>query len=241
MENLSDQERQSIIVKMNFPAPPMSKSEMDKILKGEANTDIEKHWVTWFEHFFGLPQSSLTKNLLGRFRKVNTKKTFMNVVPAIQKLLKPLEDSCRAYCFGLFSASIALSGVVAESLQILLWQMHAVRIKEKEITEEQEKALLGRRFERLDQSRRIEVLETFGWINEGQKKRFCHIRDARNRYLHSWEEDFSREEQEALLCYQYAFSLFKEITGVALHDAGSIKANPLLVNWMQKYLKNHKI
>jgi len=229
---LTEQQRQSIIVKMNFPAPPMSAAEMKQILKGEAKTDIERHWITWFEHFFGLPQSSFTKELLSRFRKINTKKTFMNVVPAIQKLLKPLEDSCKSYCFGLHSASIALSGVVAESLQILLWEMHGVTVKGQTMTEQQEKAILGRRFERMEQTRRIEVLEAFGWITASQKTRFCHIRDARNRYLHSWEEDFAREEQEALLCYQHAFALFKEITGVELHDAGSIKANPLLVKWM---------
>jgi len=197
-------------------------------------TELEQHWITWFEHFFGLPQSSLTKELLERFRKINTEETFMNVVPAIQKLLKPLEDSCKSYCFGLYSASIALSGVIAESLQILLREMHGIRISEKEITEDQEQAILGRRFERMGQTRRIEVLEAFGWITESQKTHFFQIRDFRDRYLHSWKEKFAREEQDALLCYQRAFLLFREITGVALHDAGSIKANPLLVKWMNK-------
>jgi len=231
-KELTKQQRHGIIVTMNFPAPPMSTAEMKKILKGEVKTDLEKHWITWFEHFFGLPKSSFTKELLERFRKINTKKTFMSVVPAIQKLLKPLEDSCKAYCFGLYSASIALSGVVAESLQILLWEMHGITLKGQSMNEQQEKAILGRCFERMEQTRRIEVLEAFGWITASQKTRFCHIRDARNRYLHAWEESFSREAQEALLCYQHAFSLFKEITGVELKDAGSIKANPLLVKWM---------
>lgn len=231
---ITEEQRQRIIVKMNFPAPPMTAIEMEKILKSKAENVVEHTWILWLEHFLGLPRMSFTKELLERFRKVNTQKTFMNVVPAIQKLLKPLEDSCKSYCFGLYSASIALSGVAAESLQILLWEMHGVTVEGQKMTEKQEKAILGRRFERVEQTRRIEVLEAFGLITESQKTRFYDIRDIRNRYLHSWKENFMREEQEALLCYQHAFSLFKEITGVKLDDAGSVKANPLLVKWMNK-------
>ncbi len=221
---------------MNFPAPPISEAEMEKILGTEPMTELDKHWVHWFEHFFGLPKSSLTKELLSRFRKINTQETFMNVVPAIQKLLKPLEESCRAYCFGFFGASVAMSGVVAESLPILLWEMHGLTLSGKAITVKQEKTILGKNFDRMEQSRRIELLLVLGWITQDQKQRFHQIRDVRNRYLHSWQEKFDREEGEALLCYQNAFTLFRQITGVELQDGSSIKANPLLVKWMEKKL-----
>jgi hypothetical protein len=158
----------------------------------------------------------------------------MNIVPSIKKLLKPIEDSSKSYSLGLYSASIALSGVAAESLEVLLWEMHGVSMQGKSMSEDQEKAVLGRKFERLEQSRRIEILSAFGWINADQKTLFHQIREARNRYLHSWAENFEKEREDALTCYTNAFKLFRQITGVKLKDASSIESNPLLTKWMNK-------
>lgn len=235
MNDLTNQEKQTILVQMNFPAPPISNKEVIKILDGKLN-ELDQYWVNWLEGFFKLPKSSFTKDILERFCEINTTETFMNVVPSIQKLLKPLRDSCRAYCLSLYSASIALSAVAAESLQILLWEMYGFKLDNNEITESQEKAILGRKFQKLEQIRRIDILDALGWINQDQKRLFHKIRDVRNRYLHSWNQNFDREQKEALLCYKYAFRLFREITGVKLKDASSVEANPLLMKWMKKNL-----
>ncbi|MCX6738281.1 MAG: hypothetical protein NTY11_02615 [Candidatus Parcubacteria bacterium] len=233
MDNFTNQEKQKILVQMNFPAPPITKEDMEKILTGGLE-DIDLPWVMWLENFLGLPRTSFVAEILERFREINTRETFMSIVPSIQKLLKPLRDSCKAYCLGLYSASIALSAVEAESLQILLWEIHGIKLNSSEMTEVQEKAIFGRRFERIEQSRRIEILSSFGWITEDQNDLFHRIRGARNRYLHSWSEDFNREKEEALLCYRDVFKLFREITAVKLKDSSSIEANPLLTQWMQK-------
>lgn len=233
MSNLTNQEKQKILVRMNFPAPPITKEETEKVLNGNLE-EFDQHWVMWLESFLGLPRTSFTTEILERFREINTQETFMNIVPSIQKLLKPLRDSCKSYCLGLYSSSIALSAVAAESLQILLWEMHGVKINSSEMTEAQEKVVLGRRFERIEQSRRIKILDSFEWITGDQRELFHQIRDARNRYLHSWNESFDREKEEALLCYKNIFKLFREITAVKLKDASSVEANPLLTRWMSK-------
>ncbi|MFH1287073.1 MAG: hypothetical protein ABII25_00035 [bacterium] len=232
MNNIANQEAQSILLKVNFPVPPITNEEVQKILDNKLVLD--QNWINWFEDFFGLPRVSFTKELLNRFQEINTPETFMNVVPAIQKLLKPLKDSCKAYSLGLYSASITLSAVAAESLQILLWEMQEIKLHNKEMTKAQEKAILGREFQKLEQSRRIAILDAIGGINSDQKILFHQIRDVRNRYLHSWDQNFDREKEDALLCYQRVFQLFREITGVKLKDASSIEANPLLTKWMNK-------
>lgn len=231
---LTPEERNKIIVQFNFPAPPITEEEMKKVLTGSLE-DHERHWVTWLEMFLGLPQKSFTQEVLERFREINTSDTFMSVAPSIQKLLKPLKDSCKAYSLGLYSASVALSAVAAESLQILIWEMHGMSINGALMTSDQEKVILGKKFERIYQERRIEMLYTCSWITLDQKNLFHIIRNVRNRYLHSWSEDFSSEKEDALQCYRYAFKIFREITGVALSGASSIAAKPLLVKWMGQH------
>lgn len=232
MDNSIQTEKESILVRMNFPAPPITDEEVQKILNNEL---VEfDYWIDWLEKFFGLPKSSFTKELLNRFQEINNQETFMNVVPAVDKLLKPLEDSCKAYSFGLYSASIALSGVAAESLQILLWEMQEVKIQDREITLAQEKAMLGKEFKRVEQSRRIEILHSFKWIDFQQKQLFEDIRNIRNKYTHSWDQNFEKEKEEALYCYKSIFKLFRDITGVKLKDASSVESNPLLTRWMNK-------
>lgn len=225
------QEQQKILIQMNFPAPFISKESIEKFLNNNLN-ELDKSLVNWLEAFFGIPRSSFTKNILERFCKINTKENSMNIVPSIEKILKPFRYACKSFCFGLYGPSISMSAVAAESLQIILWEMNSPTIKNKKITEIQEKKIFGRKFEKLEQNRRIEILETFEFISKEQKEKFCHIRDKRNLYLHPWKEDFENEEGDACLCYEEAFSLFKEITGVKLKTAGSIEANPMLIKWM---------
>lgn len=230
---LTPEEKQSIIVQFNFPAPPITEEEMKKVLEGNLE-EYERHWVAWLEAFLGLPHTSFTQEILERFREINTTDTFMSVAPSIQKLLKPIKDSCKAYSLGLYSASVALSAVAAESMQILIWEMHGIKINGTVMTTDQEKTIFGKKFERIYQDRRIEMLYTYNWITLDQKSIFHNIRIVRNRYLHSWSEDFSSEKEEALLCYHQAFKLFREITGVTLNSASSVAANPLLIQWMSR-------
>ncbi len=233
MNNLTAKEEQRILIRFNFPAPVVTSKAINDILSHEKN-EFSAQWILWLEDFFGLPKASFTSDLLDRFCEANTKQTFMNVVPSIEKLLKPLKDSCRSYCFGLYSASIALSGVVLDSLQILLWEMQGLKIKNAELTKKQTEIIFGKSFERIESARRIQILHTFSWITDSQKDDFERIRNIRNRYIHPWRASFKNEKTESLECYRIAFRLFREITAVKIKDAGSIEVNPLLIKWMNK-------
>src|SRR3989338_6546818 len=183
MVDLTNQERNRILVQMNFPAPPLTDEEVKMILNGNSE-NAELYWLPWLETFFDLPRASLTETILSRFREVTTQETFMNVGPSIQQLLKPLKESGKSYCLGLYAASIDLSAVTAESLQMLLWEMHKIKIHGIEINDDQEKSLFGKKFEKLEQVRRIVILDIFKWITPEQKNIFQKIREARNCYLH---------------------------------------------------------
>jgi len=229
---------QKIIVQMNFPVPITSPEEIKKILNNEKLNQMEDMWVNWLEDFLGIPKKSFTKIILDRFAKINTKETFMNVVPSIQRLLNPLRYACKAFCFGLYGPSIAMSAVAAESLQILIWEMNGISIKNRVLSKKDEDVLFGKKFEDLNQVRRIKILKTFDFITSEQENNFDYIRKKRNGYLHPWKDELRNEEEDALICYQKTFVLFREITGVKIKNAGSIEANPLLIKWMNRQKKD---
>ncbi len=120
--------------------------------------------------------------------------------------------------------------------------MHGkIQIYGAKISSTKEKTLLGKPFEKINQSRRIKILSILGWITDSQKMLFNQIREERNNYLHPWQEDnFKDEKEKALATYKNTCKLFREITGTKIKNSSSIEANPLLVQWMNNNLPNNK-
>ena len=135
----------------------------------------------------------------------------------------------KCYCLGDFAATIALCGTVGEMLAILLWKINDVRLKGKPITEQDEIGIFGSTFENLNQDKRLKILKTFGHITEPQFASFEVIRKSRKPYLHLWTTNLKNEQSDALDVFKKSFQLFKEVTGIGLADAGTVKVNPLLM------------
>lgn len=235
--NEASTQRRTVLVKLNFPVPPLKKEEIRRFVEGNL-LDIDRFWLEHYEDFLGFSQASFTKAIIERVGEIITNETAFLVVPVVEKILKPLKDACLAYCLGIYSGSLALSGMTAESLQVLLWEMYQNRIKNDDsILVSSDKVLFGKKFQDLTQYRRISILSDLGWITSDQRKLFHSIRNMRNAYLHPWNQDFRKEKEDALKCYQYDVRLFKEITGVGLADAGSINIDPIFQNWMDAYVR----
>jgi len=224
------------LVQINFFGPFLKNEDIPKILAEKALNvrnglpDIKQDLIS---SFFDLPVTSLSEEILKSYVEATTEESHMNITPhtneIYERLLKPLKSAKKNYCLGEYSATIALCGIVGEMLAILLWKMNDVRLKGCEITEEQEKGLFGRTFEKLGQEKRLDILKTFGHITDDQYNVFKKIKDSRNHYLHLWILDSTNERHVALETVNKSFILFKEITGIGLADPGSVKVNPLLI------------
>ncbi|PIT87070.1 MAG: hypothetical protein COU31_04840 [Candidatus Magasanikbacteria bacterium CG10_big_fil_rev_8_21_14_0_10_40_10] len=235
-----------ILVQINFFGPFLKNEDVSKILAGQ--TFEEKNNLPDFKRelissFFDLPAISLSEEMLKSYIEATTEESHMSITPhtkeIYERLLKPLKSAKKNYCLGEYSATIALCGVVGEMLAILLWKMNDVRLKGSAITEDQEKGLFGRTFEKLGQEKRLEILKTFGHTNNEQHQVFKNIKDSRNHYLHLWILDSTNEKSIALETLKKSFILFKEITGIGLADAGSVKVNPLLLKLFKNIPENH--
>jgi len=223
----------TITAQINFFGPYIRKEDIPKILDYQ-NKGVEHNLeVVLFEHFFGLPFSALSEEILKRYVEVTPEELYIPIVPhterIFERLLKPLKSAKKNYCLQDYPSVIALCGVVGEMLAILFWKINDVRLKGQPITEIDESGLFGKPFEKLGQDQRLKILQTFGHITEQQYEEFNLIRRSRRPYLHLWTTNLSDEKGEALDILKKTFRLFKETTGIGLADAGSVKINPLLL------------
>lgn len=222
-----------ITVQINFFGPFIKKEEIGKILNPEISNTIYQYERDLFEYFFELPFNSLSNEIIERYAEITTEESHCSIVPhtkeILKRLLKPLKSAKKNYCLGDYSATIALCGTVGEMLAILLWKINEVRLKNNLITERDEKGLFGESFEKLGQDRRLKILKTFSQITENQYQEFIDIKNSRRPYLHLWSADLSKEKDDALKVFKNTFKLFKDITGVGLADAGTVKINPLML------------
>ncbi len=222
-----------ITVQINYFGPYLTKEDIPKILNPMLANTILEHQSDLLNSFFGLPISALSLEILERYVEVTDNGLHTAVVPhtaeILERLLKPLRSAKRSYSLGDYVATIALCGIVGEMLAILLWKINDVRLKGSQITEKEEKSLFGRTFEMLGQEKKIEILKTFGHIDDMHYQLFKDVKDSRRPYLHLWTADFTKEKEDAMDVFQKTFQLFKDVTGIGLADAGTVRVNPLLM------------
>lgn len=189
------------------------------------------------EYVLEVKPECLTEIAIERFANISPLELYLPIVPDEQKfverLLKPLKSAKRLYCIGEFLGTVALSGLVGESLAMLVYRIHKIRFGGKQIEKSQEQQLFGKDFDALDQSRRIEILQSLGLINDTQKQLFSDLRGMRNKYLHLWDVDSSQLESDAKKCFLNAMKLFKEISGVRTEPSGTFAMNPNLLAYVK--------
>ncbi len=224
---------EKIAVQINFFGPFLKKEEIEKTLDANHSDNLIETQRDLLKWFFDLPFGALSREILERYVEVTTEDSYNPIVPhtpeIFNRLLKPLKLAKKSYCLGDYSSTIALCGVVGEMLAILLWKINDVRLKGNLITEEEERGLFGRTFERLYQNERLRILKTFGHISDDQYKIFIAVQESRRPYMHLWSTDLKNEKEDALETLKKSFQLFKEITGIGLADAGTVKINPLML------------
>lgn len=177
------------------------------------------------------------KVILSRYREISTEPDRLFLAPLeeriLDKLVWPLRHAKASYMVGNYLATIALTGMVAEMVALLIWELADPELDGRAMTKEAERDLFGSRFEKLSQERRVRVLDAYGLARPGDKQDFDIIRTTRRRYLHLWSEDHLQLPSDAVKMFHAAVSLVVRVIGQDTED-GKVILNPKLVVYLQR-------
>ena len=176
------------------------------------------------------------QNLVERYKRISTGPTLF-AAPAepriLEKLVWPLRHAKASYVVGNNLSVVALCGMVAEMVAMLLWKLAETQLNGRAMTEEDEKALLGSTFEKLPQDRRVRILKAYGIIATDIADDLDTIRRIRRQYLHLWSHDHGRLPEDAVKCFHAAIRLVVEAIGQDFND-GRLVLNPTLVKYLER-------
>jgi hypothetical protein len=201
-----------------------------------ASMDVEDLTMESALRFLCPPDEPLELDrLVARYRAISTEPNRLFIAPldqrVLDKLVWPLRHAKASYMVGNYLATIALSGMVAEMVALLMWEMTDSRIQERPMTELEEAALLGSRFERLGQERRVKVLAACGICDSTDEAAFDSIRIARRRYLHLWSQDHDQLPADAIASFHAAVGLVVRTIGQDVHE-GRLQLSPRFARYL---------
>jgi len=190
-----------------------------------------------FLEFFSLPGVPVDAGSLAkRYREIAPEPVALFIVPAeeriLEKLVWPLRHAKAAYMVGNYLSTIALSGMVAEMVAVLLFDIAGVTVSNRPMTPKDQEALFGREFEKLDQYRRVEVLRAYGLIDNAAKSKFDLIRTIRRKYLHLWSQGQAQVASDAVSAYHLTLSLVVQAIRPEIKDR-AFYLNPALLHYLE--------
>jgi hypothetical protein len=176
--------------------------------------------------------------LVSRYREISNEPLRLFAAPAEQRLLDklvwPLRHAKAAYMFGNYLGTIAMCGLVAEMVAILLFEIGEVRINNVAITDRDQIEIFGSTFEKLSQARRVSILHAYGMIDEQLKEAFELIRERRRRYLHFWSQNHDDLPADARAAFNAAVLVTVSAIGQSLQE-GKLVLNPRLVKYLERF------
>lgn len=133
----------------------------------------------------------------------------------------PLRQAKTNYIIGNYLGSIALCGIVAERVALLVYNIN-VMDKEKR-----------QAFEDMYQADRLKLLKSLGLIQEESRMGFGEISAARKSALHLWNTPEEGIAKRAVRAYASATRLVLDVMDVEFIE-GNVRLNPKL----RKYLED---
>jgi len=150
-------------------------------------------------------------------------------------LVWPLRSAKVALMLSHHVTCIAVSGMVAEMVAILTYEMADQSMYHHVVDLKEQARLFGRSFDELGQERRIQVLDHFKMLPDSMLQALNNVRGIRRRYLHFLDQDQTQLPADARACYRDALSLVSFTIGEDLSKPKfSMNAN------LVEYLKRKK-
>ena len=142
--------------------------------------------------------------------------------PEIKKnLFDPLRQAKTNYILGNYVGSIALCGIVAEKLAILIFIMNKPDRNE-----------LHKYDKQYSQEDRVKMLKNARFIEKQSESDFTFIRKARRSSLHHWNTSEERTAAKAMQTYAAATRLVKAATDFGFSN-GALTMNPKLWEYLE--------
>ena len=145
----------------------------------------------------------------------------------------PLRNAKAAYMCGNYLSTIALCGMVAEMVAILLFEISGFQLNNKPMSDKDQIAVFGRKFEKLGQERRVKILAAYSIIDSDIFTAFEAIREVRNRYLHLWSQDHEQLPIDAVKSFEFAVNIVVAAVGQKIHK-GKLILNPAFVKYLKR-------
>jgi hypothetical protein len=161
---------------------------LDSQKTGDKNNLLFELTLRSIESFLGMRIDCLNEEIISRYAKASPLDLAMPVIPydklLWKKIISPLREAKKSYALGEYISTIALSGMIAEMLALLTFQLHGP------FRSPEDKDISFEKFEKLGQERRITILEQK--LAEKPIQLFNNIKNTRRRYLHLWSQEETR-------------------------------------------------
>lgn len=202
---------------------PMKLFEWEKEPIGDLPPDPTPERL--FQFLCPIGVNSKAAALKARYQEISTKDqdlVFSIQEPGmVENLSGPLRQAKTSYVLGNYLGAIALCGIVAEKVAILI---HAINTPEEGDRDD---------FERLGQAQRVEQLKDRKLLGAESIQDFGQIRAARKRYLHYWTAiNDERTARDAVNAYGAATRLVLACMGVGF-ASGALTLKPALAAYLK--------
>jgi hypothetical protein len=160
------------------------------------------------------------------------------IVPAekhiLEKLIWPLKQAKASYMLGNSLGTIALCGMVAEMVTVLIYEMSSIAFNKKVMAEKDQRNLFGDTFEKLGQDRRVNVLVFHGSVDAEMKSWIDTVRGKRKHYLHFYSQEHTSIDQDAVEVFNATVQLVGRVIGPgAVSGSWAAHFNPILIAYLK--------
>ncbi len=138
-----------------------------------------------------------------------------------ENLFGPLRQAKTNYVIGNYVGSIALCGVVAEKVALLIHEISSGNQAESS------------QFEKLGQKERVRSLKQRGLVDDKSVEDFGKIRGIRRSYLHHWNTPEERTAKLAIQAYASAIRLVLGVMNVEILN-GHVRLNPKMRKFLER-------
>lgn len=237
------QQDNTILLNLNRLGPRFSDVDKKWLISKPKKEDVIDHQKDWIiksiEDFLGKSFEQINKDEISRYCEITDQETHLSITPSqdyaqlTNRIIQPIILAKKYYTLGEYVSCIAMSGLAAEMMTLVIWNMSEFLIAGKELDEAGQKILFGR----MDQERRIKILRLINAIQDSDQKMLEEIRKIRNRYTHSWDINSNQDKGNAKKLIRNSLILFKNVSGIDLYidDKGKqkLKVNPRFLKFLK--------
>lgn len=161
-----------------------------------------------------------------RYRQVTDEETEPLIVPhhesIMRHVVRPLREAKYCYVLGMPVACIAQAGLVGEMVALWRFRMLQPRVDGRAFSEDLQRLILGREFDKLGQEDRVRVLRALDNVEPEIVVAFGELRALRRKYLHFMVDVSTDVDGDARRALQYADLLVVRTLGVTFKDGAIV-------------------